>query len=237
MFTGLGDELGGRVVGIGAAERLADGLGRNGSAEAVAAEQQHVAGAQVDLELVDARQRLGAQGAAEDAAVGVRGRLFFAEAPVAHHLADQGMIVAELFQCAVAQQIGTAVADVREVARVAREHDGRERGAHARVLDVVVSELEDGGVGLLGGRQKRPAVGDGGGQRLGGEPAGDLARLGAAHAVADREQGRGHDEGVLVGLAVQADVGEGAGVDDESHRGVTPRNGRRSRRCAPGCRA
>ena len=198
--------------GVGAAERLADGRGRHGAAEAVAAEQQHVAAAQVDLELVDAHLRLGAQRAAEDAAVRVDGRLLFGEAPVAHHLADQRVVVAELLQLAVAQQVGAAVADVHEVAGVALERDGGERGAHAR------------GRCRSRARAKTAALAASAAASSGRPAATPAASVSAARALATSpacappmpsqtaNSGGGHDEGVLVGLAVQADVAEGTGA-------------------------
>ena len=110
----LQDQALGGLLRIAAGERDADVVGAHRAAEAVAAEQQHVARQEVLGELVDARLRLGAQGAAQDAAVRMDGRLFLGQAAVAHHLADERVVVADLPQLAVAQQVGAAVADVGE---------------------------------------------------------------------------------------------------------------------------
>ena len=57
VLARLGDEPSGRVLGIVAAESLADVRGRHGAAQPVAAEEQDVAVLEVDLELVDAHLR------------------------------------------------------------------------------------------------------------------------------------------------------------------------------------
>ena len=81
------------------------------------------------------------------------------------------------------------------------------------------------------------AGGQGFDERLEGQVRGDLAGLRPAHAVGHRKERRLGDEGVLVGRAVQADVGQRRVSGDEAHAPVTPRSGRSSRRCAVRCRA
>ena len=100
--------------GSSAAEELAEDVVRHFAAEAVAAQQEHVARTQVGGELVDLDLRLGAERPAQDAALRVRRRLFPGERALAHHLADQRVVVAEQLEPAVAQAVGTAVADVGE---------------------------------------------------------------------------------------------------------------------------
>ena len=235
LLARLEDEPLRRRLRVAARERDLHRVGGHRAAQPVAAEQQHVAGQELLRELVDARPGLSAQGAAEDAAVGVDGRLFEGQAAVAHHLAHERVVVAHLAQLAVAEQVGAAVADVREPRRVAVEHERGERGAHARLVDVVVGTLEHRRVGRLCGVEQRGALGDLRGQRLGGQAAGHLAGVGAAHAVADGVQRRLDDVRVLVGLAVEPDVAEGAVSRDERHGALTPRSGTWSRRCAAGC--
>mgnify|MGYP007112925280 CR=1 FL=1 len=91
--------------------------------------------------------------------------------------------------------------------------------------------------GRLGGGRDGLAARDSSRERLGGEGAGDLAGVGAAHAVTDGVQRGPHDEGVLVRRPVEPDVGEGAVSGGERHPQLTPRTGRWSRRCAADCPA
>jgi hypothetical protein len=178
----------------------------SGTAQPVAAQQQDVAGQEVDGELIDLRVRLRAERAAEDAAVRVHRRLLHGEAAVADHLTDEGVVVAHLLERSVAQQIGAAVADVDEARRPVVQQERRQRRAHARLLGVLRSALEHGRIGGLRRLEQRPAGGDLGGERLCGKAARHLPCVGAAHAVADDVQGRLHHEGVLVGVAVQPDI-------------------------------
>ena len=53
---------------------------------------------------------------------------------------------------------------------------------------------------------------------VGGGFGGDLARLGAAHAVGDDEDRRPHEEGVLVGVALAPGVGAEGLIVDPQHR-------------------
>ncbi len=160
------------------------------------------------------------------------------EAAVADHLADQRVVVAHLVECAVPKEVGAAVADVDEVSRAAIEHEGGERRAHARLLDVVVGALEDGRIGGLRRLEQRPSGGHPGGERLGGKAAGDLAGVGAAHAVADARTGAAATTKVSSLVLRWSPMSVRAPWSgDERHRALTPRSGRSSRRCAAGCPA
>ena len=116
---------------------------------------------------------------------------------------------------------------------IALEAHGGERGAHPLWPLSLAALAKTAALAASADAEERSAGGHAGGERLGGQGAGDLAGERAAHAVADGEQRRGGHERVLVGLAVQADVAEGADPGDEGHQAVTPRSGRWSRRCAP----
>ena len=146
--------------------------------------------------------------------------------------------VAQLLEPAVAQQVGAAVTDVDEARQLAVDDHRGERRPHARFLgsrarrareDGVVRRLRRGGQRVAGGEALR--------ERLDGQRRRDLAGLGAAHAVADDEEGRRRHVAVLVRLPVQTDVGEGGVLGDEGHRRLIPRSGRRSRRSAHARRA
>ena len=87
----------------------------------------------------------------------------------------------------------------------------RQRGAHAGGLAVRARALVDAAVGLL--HEAVDAVLGAAGpavltQGVRGQPRGDLAGLGAAHAVGDGEERRLDDEGVLVVPALAAGVRE-----------------------------
>ena len=69
----------------------------------------------------------------------------------------------------------------------------------------------------------RAVVGQAAGERLGGEPRGDLAGLRAAHPVGDDEQRGAHEEAVLVRPALAAGVGLLEVLGDAQHqREVNP---------------
>ena len=142
----LVDQRPGSFVDIAKTQGSGHGRRRDGAAESVAAEQENVAYAQVDGELVETHRRLGAQGPAEDAAMRMNGRLLFREAPAAHHLGDQRMVVTHLCELSVPPKVGPAVADMDEVTDVRLKEDGGEGRAHAGVSAVTTSASEDGAV-------------------------------------------------------------------------------------------
>ena len=211
-------------------------LGDHG-VQTVAAQQQAVAGAQLDLAAVDLDERFGAERAAQDAALRVRQGGLAGEVALAHHLADQRVVVGDLLEGLVAPQVKAAVADVGELEAVVVEQGGGEGGAHAGARPVGARFAVDAFVGDLRGVGQRGAVGEVGGQRVERQVRGDLAGLGAAHAVGHGHQGQLVDEGVFVARPVKTDVGQRRVADDEGHATVTPRSGRSSRRYALRCRA
>ena len=204
----------------------------------VAAQQQHVAGVDAVGVEVDVDVGFGAERARDDRALRVLGGLLLGQLAAAHELLDERVVAREPRQLAVAQQVGTAVADVRERQLVAVEVGGGERRAHPVERAVLLRDLVDALVRLaharleplLGGAVVRQA----GGERLGREARGDLAGLRAAHPVGDDEQRRAHEEAVLVRSPLAAGVGLLEVLGDAQHAEVNP-EGRSTRSPRCGC--
>ena len=136
------------------------------------------------------------------------------ELAAAHELGDERVVVGQLLELAVAQQVGARVADVADRRRCRRP------ATSATVIVVPIPEAAAslsarswtrrfaawisstttllGAPGRVERRVSRSA--------LGGERRGDLAGLGAAHPVGDREERRVADVGVLVVPALAAGV-------------------------------
>ena len=132
--------------------------------------------------------------------------------PLPHQLRHHGMIVRTLAQHAAAQQVNAAVAHLRQQGRFAVCPQGAERGAHAPAAFVRAGGLQNAGVRLLHGAAQRADAGRYvfGAERL--RQRGDrhrgrnLARVVAAHAVADDKQVFARVRRVLVEGAHAADV-------------------------------
>ena len=110
----------------------------------------------------------------------------------------------------LAQQVGARVADVGDHHLVLVDVGRGRRRAHAAQRVVGARALVDALVGLLDDVHERlgaRAVGQLVVERLHRDLRRDLAGLRAAHAVRDHEQGRAHEEVVLVALPLAADVG------------------------------
>ena len=115
------------------------------------------------------------------------------DAPLVDQRLDEGVVLGDLGQLAVAQQVAPRVADVHQAKSVPREQDCGEGGAHALELGIGFDlggdrrvALVDGGVELA---EQIPAgfvvveVREGGDDQLGGHFAGGVT----AHAVGQRE--------------------------------------------------
>ena len=137
--------------------------------------------------------------------------LLLGQAPLAHQLLDERVIVGQALEPAVAQQVGATVADVRDRDLVLADVGGRQRRPHARPLCVAARQLVDPLVGfadelgepLLGryvARRQPPR------EELDRRARGDLARLRAAHPVGDDEQRHADEEVVLVGAPLSPRV-------------------------------
>ena len=106
---------GGGAVGLGGEELGDAGVGDR-LGEAVGAEQDLVAGVEVDgVGGVDGDAGVEADGPGEDAALGVDGGLGGGEAAAADQLADDGVVGGDLVEGAVAEEVGAAVADMGQL--------------------------------------------------------------------------------------------------------------------------
>src|SRR5665647_500912 len=112
------------------------------------------------------------------------------------------MVLAHLLKFSITEKVRAAVADMRDVPGVALDHYRREGRAHARLCGVLLGACIHRGVGRFGRLQKWEALADARLRSIGSDTAGHLTGLGSPHPVADGEQRRRHDEGVLVDLAV-----------------------------------
>ena len=203
--------------------------------EAVRAEQEEVAGLGLDRERVDVDVGVGAERARDHGPLRVPLRLLGRELAAADELGDQRVVLGQLLELPFADQVGARVADVADRDAAVLDERDRHRRAHPRGGGVLRLPLVDAAVGLLD-QVVDPllAAGELGGLVAQGrrrEARGELARLGAAHPVGDREQRRLADVGVLVVPAPPAGVGDARAPS----RALTSRTSARSRRRG-GCR-
>ena len=165
-------------------------------------------------ELAHRADRLG-----EDVLVRMGVRVLGAEQPVLHHRRDQRVVVGELLHGLARDRVDARVADVRDHrAALAHEHRGQ-RGAHAEGA-ALVGLANDRGVGVVARLQQELAAvaqprrararADRGERGIDRDPAGDLARRVAAHAVRHDEEPELQVDrrAVLVVRAFDAHVGE-----------------------------
>ena len=138
--------------------------------------------------------------------------LLVGEPALAAQLLDQGVVLGQPLQLAVAEDVGAAVADVAERDLVVPEQRRGQGGPHPGAGGVLLGELVDLAVRLLGDLLEL-ALGGASGRSIsalegaGRDPRGDLAGLRAAHPVGDGEQRRAGEVGVLVRVALPAGVG------------------------------
>src|SRR5579871_271742 len=103
------------------------------------------------------------------------------------------MILAELPQPTGAPQIGTTVADMAEKCRTLTDVEHRAGGPHSRASRIAPRAFPDRGIGLLKARPQQPRRGlaplmVAAKNRIGGDPACDLAGGMAAHPVGHQGQ-------------------------------------------------
>jgi hypothetical protein len=172
--------------------------------------------------MVDHDVVLGPERARDDRPLRMLVRLLGREPALSHELLDQRVVVRAARHLPVAQAVEAAVADVRDDDLVLSDIGGGERRPHAGALLVGARLLVDARVGLA--HELHEPLLDG--ARLFGQPSlehrygdarGDFTRLGAAHAVGDREQRRPRVQGVLVDTALPPGVGPRELVDDPQH--------------------
>ncbi len=163
------------------------------AAEAVRAEQDHVARARGRRPDVDVDLPVGPERPRDDRALRVLGRLLGRQRARAHPLGDQRMVVREAREHAAAPEVGARVADVGERDRASAHERGRDRRAHARGARIrgralghaPVREADRLDEALLVAALRAELA-----ERLDGDPRGQLARERAAHAVGDGEERR-----------------------------------------------
>ncbi len=223
------DERRGRLVERG---RRAQDLRHDGLADhrrqAVAAQQEDVAGARGEGVRVGLDDGLGPERARDDRALRMLLGLLGLQPALAHQLLDERVIGRQALELAVAPAVAAAVADVGDrhvvLADVGsgqrRAHPGARVVGHRQRVDALVGLLHGDAEALLDAAVARgqPALED-----LDRGPRGDLPRLRAAHAVGHREQRRARDVRVLVGAALAAGVGALDVLGDAQHQLTGPR--------------
>ncbi len=238
MFLGLLDQFPGGVVGVVQAPQDRRHLVvADLPHQAVAAQQEAVAPGGCHLHHVHGHLGVHTESPGEHMALGVVGGFVLPELPLVDEFLDQAVVHRELLEAPVAQAVGARVADVDDrhllVALPVDQGHGHQRGPHAPQLGVGLGPLPHRPVGVAG----RLLQGFGGdhlqladrlAQGLHGHPGGDLAGGVAAHPVGHREQGRGHQQLVLVGRADQPHVGR--------RPGPQPGHGASSSTVLPTCR-
>ena len=138
---------------------------------------------------------------------------------------DEGVVLGDLGEDAVAQQVGARVADVRQRQPVAGAQQRGDRRPHAGELGLLLDPVEEL---VVGGADRAPrcverVVGavrlavQGASSPIASEEATSPAGV-PAHAVGDDEQVRPGVPGVLVVLADEPDVGAGRVAQGDGHR-------------------
>jgi len=184
-----------------ASDRLGDLVPLDLAREAVRAQHQDIALADVLVGEVHLDLGIGAERLEDDVAPLAARGLLLGELARFHQPLHQRLVLRELDRLTVADQVGAAVADLREVDVVVQDADGRRGGPHPADLGVGAGIRVDLAVRHLDGLLQpvreplrrgfllvtpRPdhLVVDGVGRHL----AGELTRGGAPHAVRHDEQ-------------------------------------------------
>ncbi|SHV24351.1 Uncharacterised protein [Mycobacteroides abscessus subsp. abscessus] len=185
---------------------MADRIGQAVRAQQVAVTGADLAHRQRRLDLVTG-QRLHDQ-----RTLRVTVRLFGRDAAVVDQGLDEGVVLGDLGQLAVAHQVAAGVTDVHHAQPRPGEQDGAQRGAHALELGVGLDVRRDGGVAVVDGVvQLGQQIAAGFvvvevRQRGDHQLRGDLARGVAAHAVRQGQEAGPGVDGVLIVGADQAAV-------------------------------
>ena len=193
--------------------------------EAVGAEQQAVAGLELDRVEVDLHARLEPERAVIIDRRGSRSASSSVSSPGRHQLLDEAVVGRDAGQLAVAQQVRARVADVADGQRAVDVEDaGGERGAHPTEALVGRRALEHRVVGNADRIGDVAGAGERGAQRLERGGARHLAAAVTAHAVGDGDEPEVvvDEVAVLVVVAHLADVGGRAHDDAERHRWTSP---------------
>ena len=154
------------------------------------------------------------EGPGEDVAVGMHGRFFGRDLPVAHHLLGQRVVQGQKVQVAVVEPVGPRVPDVDQrqdvVTVFLHQRHGGDGGAHAPQVGVVEALLPHFPVGGFHRTDQAVRVGLGPkhrGQGLDGGAGRHFSRHVAAHAVGHGKEAGGLQGQVLVDGPDQSGVG------------------------------
>ena len=201
---------------FGAREQGRDGGVVHFFGQAVAAQQQLLAGAQFARQGFDLQAlRVGdAQGLGDHVAVRVHARLFGGDGALVDQFLHVAVVGRELAQLAV-PQVGAAVADPAHLEAVLGDAQGHHGGAHRQAFRALLAVPDDVFVGAADGVHQRPPGAHLAHHGVAGQRAGDLAEFVAAHAVGHQPQAQLGVAvvGVFVELATQADVAQVAEFD------------------------
>ena len=219
----LDEPLGG-TVRVRRLQGLGDGLLVHDAGQPVAAEQVTVAlpqlaQRQVGLHALAAVERLGEQGPLR-----MPFGLLEGDPALVDHALHERLVVRDHRQLALAQQVGAAVADVRDAEAAAGGEQHRERRPHPVELGLGGDHVAQLLVGLLHGRREDVEQVDADlvlvevGQRGDRGRARHLAGGVPAHAVRDDREPGTREGGVLVALADVAHVRADGVAQSERHR-------------------
>ena len=214
------DQLDGCVVGRAAGEDVRQPAGLEDAAAAVAAQQQPVAGLEIEDEQVRLELVVAVDGVQDQVLVRVDAGVGLGDPALVDEGLHEGVVVGELAELAVAEEVRAGVAHVAHadsVVAVEEREGGRRAGpAEGRVLvdqlgDPVVGPLqraadqaEEVGLADLGRRRRLVELAQLRDRRAGR----DVTAGRAAHAVAHDDQVRADVPGVLVVLPDATHVGD-----------------------------
>ncbi len=217
------DQLHGGVVDRAGAEDVGDPVVVEHPGAAVAAEQDAVPGREVDVEQVRVGLVHAVHRPEDQVAVRVGAGLLLGDPALVDEALDEGVVLGESGQRALAQQVAPAVADVADGDLGAVEECGGDRRTGAVELGVLVDELREPVVGAVDRarhrfghvlRRRRVEAA----QDLHRRAARDVAPRGPAHPVGDHQQVGTGEAGVLVVLPHAADVGQGGVAEAQRSR-------------------
>ncbi len=216
------DQLDGRVVGAAAPEDVGQPAVVEDAAGAVAAQQQPVAGLELDVEEVGLGLAHAVERPEDEVAVRVDPRLVLGDPALVDQGLDEGVVLGQLAELLVAEEVGAAVSDVAHAEPLPVEEGDGGGGAGAVEGGLLVDELADPVVGPVDGARHLAEQVVGGllvqlAQLLDGRARRDVAPGRAADAVAHGHHPGPDVAGVLVVLADPADVGDRRVVEAQHH--------------------
>ena len=157
LVRALGEHLAG-VERLGRSTRSTSRISskRTMPREAVGAEEQRVAPAELDVREVDLHGVGGAERLEDDVVVLEGLGLFFGELAGLDELVDERLVARDLHELLAAQDVAARVADLREEEVVVDERRGGDRRAHAAARAIELRLLEDAQARRLDGAHEAP---------------------------------------------------------------------------------